>query len=63
MLGALFFQLSLETTGAQNRTGVIQFVVILLVVLSLTSIDTFFAQRQLYLREKSSGYYSASAYL
>jgi len=62
ILGALFFNLSLETTGVQNRTGVIQFVVILLTVLSLTSIDTFVSNRQLYLREKSSGYFSASAY-
>ncbi len=77
LLGTLFFDLSLSTTGVQvshcrqsarqsrtherfslsssrlwaltlqNRTGVIQFVVILLTVLSLTSIDTFISQRQL----------------
>lgn len=62
LLGTLFFNLSLSTTGVQNRTGVIQFVVILLTFLSLTSIDTFVSNRQLYLREKSSGYFSSSAY-
>lgn len=62
ILGTVFFNLSVETSGVQNRLGVIQFVVILLSVLSLTSIDTFVSQRNLFLRERASGYYSTSAY-
>ena len=62
VLGGLYFQLSLYTTGVQNRTGVILFVVVLLSVLSLTSIDTFLKTRNIYLREKNGGYFSSVAF-
>lgn len=62
VLGGLYYNVSNLTTGVQNRTGVILFVVVLLSILSLTSIDTFISQRQLFLREKGAGFYSPSCY-
>lgn len=62
VLGGLFFQMTLTEQGAQNRLGLLFFVCILLMVVTLPSIDTFYAERAVFLREKAAGYYSASAY-
>lgn len=62
VLGGLFWQMNLTASGAQNRLGLLFFVCILLMVVTLTSIDTFFAERGVFLREKAAGFYSASAY-
>jgi ATP-binding cassette subfamily G (WHITE) protein 2 len=62
VLGGLFFQMTLNSAGAQNRLGLLFFVCTVLMVVTLPSIDTFFVERSVFLREKAAGYYSASAY-
>ena len=54
-LGGLFWKLKNDISGVQDRIGCLFFLVALLSFGSLTSIDIFFAERALYLREKANG--------
>ncbi len=56
-----FFQ-KLDLVGAQNRAGLLFFVNAFLMIVTLPSIDTFFAERSVFLREKGAGFYSPSSY-
>eukprot|EP01105_Mastigella_eilhardi_P027113 TRINITY_DN8200_c0_g1_i5.p1 TRINITY_DN8200_c0_g1~~TRINITY_DN8200_c0_g1_i5.p1 ORF type:complete len:989 (-),score=213.88 TRINITY_DN8200_c0_g1_i5:94-3060(-) len=64
ILGLLYWQMSndLEHGGIQDRFGVIFFLICLISFGSVTSIDLFFTERQLFLRERANGYYRTSAY-
>lgn len=62
ILGGLFFQLSNDNIGVQNRAGFLFFTSILLSVLALSSIDTFLRTRPLFLRERDAGFYTSSAF-
>eukprot|EP01091_Cochliopodium_minus_P001796 TRINITY_DN1176_c0_g1_i1.p1 TRINITY_DN1176_c0_g1~~TRINITY_DN1176_c0_g1_i1.p1 ORF type:complete len:980 (+),score=224.17 TRINITY_DN1176_c0_g1_i1:2-2941(+) len=61
-LGGLYWHLGKDIAGVQDRIGCLFFIVALLSFGSLTSIDIFFSERSLYLREKANGYYSSGAY-
>ncbi len=50
VLGGVYYQITVFTSGVQNRTGVILFVVVLLSVLSLSSMETFLVTRELFVR-------------
>jgi ATP-binding cassette subfamily G (WHITE) protein 2 len=62
VLGGMFFQLDNTLAGAQNRAGFLFFTCTLLMIVTLPSIDTFYSERALFLRERGGGYYSASSY-
>jgi ABC-type multidrug transport system ATPase subunit/ABC-type multidrug transport system permease subunit len=62
ILGGIYYNLTDYTSGVQNRVGIIIFVLIFLSVISLSSIDSFIRNRNIYLREKSAGFYSPSAF-
>eukprot|EP00026_Physarum_polycephalum_P002228 Phypoly_transcript_02233.p1 GENE.Phypoly_transcript_02233~~Phypoly_transcript_02233.p1 ORF type:complete len:928 (+),score=87.47 Phypoly_transcript_02233:85-2784(+) len=64
MLGGLYWHISddLSHGGMQNRMGSLFFLVCLLAFGSITSIDLFFSERLLFLRERANGCYRTSAY-
>ncbi len=62
VLGGMFFQMGFDLVGAQNRAGLLFFVNSFLMIVTLPSIDTFHAERTVFLREKGAGYYKPSAY-
>jgi len=62
LMGGIFFNLTLDLAGVQNRAGCLFFSIALLSFGSLASIDTFFHERDLFLRERSNGMYRTSAY-
>jgi ABC-type multidrug transport system ATPase subunit len=64
LLGYLYHGLSndLEHGGFQNRMGSLFFIVTLLSFGAITSIDLFFSERLLFLRERATGCYRTSAY-
>eukprot|EP00026_Physarum_polycephalum_P002149 Phypoly_transcript_02154.p1 GENE.Phypoly_transcript_02154~~Phypoly_transcript_02154.p1 ORF type:complete len:902 (+),score=77.77 Phypoly_transcript_02154:193-2898(+) len=64
MLGGLYWHITndLSHGGMQNRMGALFFLVCLLAFGSITSIDLFFSERLLFLRERANGCYRTSAY-
>ncbi|KAH3766899.1 ABC transporter G family protein [Pelomyxa schiedti] len=64
IIGILYWQMSndLQHGGIQDRFGVIFFLITLISFGSITSIDLFFSERIIYLRERANGYYRPSAY-
>lgn len=64
MLGGLYWHVSddLSHGGMQNRMGSLFFLVCLLSFGSITSIDLFYSERLLFLRERANGCYRTSAY-
>ncbi|EGG13290.1 ABC transporter G family protein [Cavenderia fasciculata] len=63
ILGYLFWQLpsNLEP-GAQNRFGSMFFMIALLSFGSITSLDLFYHDRIIFIRERANGYYRTSSY-
>eukprot|EP01113_Clastostelium_recurvatum_P019864 TRINITY_DN2352_c0_g1_i2.p1 TRINITY_DN2352_c0_g1~~TRINITY_DN2352_c0_g1_i2.p1 ORF type:complete len:993 (+),score=221.18 TRINITY_DN2352_c0_g1_i2:230-3208(+) len=64
MLGLLFWHVPNDFShgGAQNRTGAFFFLTALLSFGSITSLDIFFSERLLFLRERATGCYRTSSY-
>ncbi|KAM4564377.1 broad substrate specificity ATP-binding cassette transporter ABCG2 isoform 1-T2 [Fundulus diaphanus] len=62
VVGALFFDVNLEDSGIQNRTGALFFIVVNQCFSSLSAAELFIAERKLFIHEYISGYYRLSVY-
>lgn len=62
VVGALFFDVQLDDSGIQNRTGALFFVVVNQCFSSLSAAELFIAERKLFTHEYISGYYRLSVY-
>ncbi|XP_007571856.1 broad substrate specificity ATP-binding cassette transporter ABCG2 isoform X1 [Poecilia formosa] len=62
VVGALFFDVQLNDSGIQNRTGALFFVVVNQCFSSLSAAELFIAERKLFIHEYISGYYRLSVY-
>jgi len=63
MVGGIYYQVTLDLPGATNRGGVLFFSLTFFMLTSLVSLGVWQEERLLYLRESSSGCYSAGSYL
>lgn len=61
-LGFLFFNLSNDIKGFQNRLGLFFFLLALFAFSTLTSLTVFAPERLLFVRERAKGYYSPVSY-
>jgi len=62
LMGAIFWQLDYDARGTQDRFGVLFFMISLLAFGSMSSLDLFFHERAIFVRERATGMYSTSAY-
>uniref|UniRef100_A0A3Q2P3D8 ATP-binding cassette, sub-family G (WHITE), member 2a n=1 Tax=Fundulus heteroclitus TaxID=8078 RepID=A0A3Q2P3D8_FUNHE len=62
VVGALFFDVNLEDSGIQNRTGALFFIVVNQCFSSLSAAELFITERKLFIHEYISGYYRLSVY-
>lgn len=62
IVGALFFNASLDQTGIQNRFGALFFVTVNQCFSVLSSAELFITERKLFIHEYISGYYRVSVY-
>lgn len=62
ILGTIFWKVTDDISGIQNRFGSIFFMLALLSFGCMASIDTFFQERALFLRERATGMYRTSSY-
>lgn len=62
LVGIIFYQVGLDTTGAQNRLGAIFFGLALMAFTSVTSIDLVQSERHAAAREMRRSYYSPLVY-
>eukprot|EP01117_Protostelium_nocturnum_P012323 TRINITY_DN4537_c0_g1_i1.p1 TRINITY_DN4537_c0_g1~~TRINITY_DN4537_c0_g1_i1.p1 ORF type:complete len:901 (+),score=235.86 TRINITY_DN4537_c0_g1_i1:118-2820(+) len=62
ILGIVYWHLGNDLPAAQNRLGAIFFIIALLSFGSMSSLDVFFNERSLFVRERANGMYSTSAY-
>jgi len=62
LVGGVFWQVRADLQGVQDRAGSIFFVIAILSFGALSSIDTFFHERSIFVRERANGMYSTSAY-
>jgi ABC-type multidrug transport system ATPase subunit len=62
LLGTIYWHVRNDITGIQDRAGVLFFLISLLSFGSMSSIDIFFQERVLFLRERANGMYRTSAY-
>lgn len=60
--GFLFYGLTSDIPGFQNRLGLFFFILALFGFSTLTSLGTFSAERLLFMRERANGYYSPVTY-
>lgn len=60
--GLLFFQITNDMPGVQNRLGCLFFICAFFGFGSMTSLEFFASERVLFIRERSNGYYSLAAY-
>ena len=60
--GYLFYGLTDDIPGFQNRLGLFFFLLALFGFSTLTSLNVFSAERLLFLRERANGYYSPATY-
>jgi len=60
--GALYWDVTSDIAGFQNRIGLFFFLLAFYGISSLSSLDSFSAERHLLTRERSNGFYKASAY-
>ena len=61
--GCVFFQVGLDTSGAQNRAGGLIFALAFFAFTSLTTVDLVFHEKTIVDREVSSGYYRRWTYV
>uniref|UniRef100_A0AAX7TTG0 ABC transporter domain-containing protein n=1 Tax=Astatotilapia calliptera TaxID=8154 RepID=A0AAX7TTG0_ASTCA len=62
VVGALFFNVQNDSSGIQNRTGALFFVVVNQCFSSLSAAELFIAERKIFTHEYISGYYRVSVY-
>ncbi|KAL1923307.1 uncharacterized protein VTP21DRAFT_8287 [Calcarisporiella thermophila] len=62
LIGLLFWKVSDDLSGFQNRLGSIFFMCALLAFGSLSSLDLFSQERSLFVREREAGYYGSMPY-
>ncbi|XP_032440165.1 broad substrate specificity ATP-binding cassette transporter ABCG2-like isoform X1 [Xiphophorus hellerii] len=62
VVGALFFNVQLDGSGIQNRTGALFFIVVNQCFSSLSAAELFITERKLFIHEYISGYYRLSVY-
>ncbi|KAM3590485.1 uncharacterized protein V6R79_010775 [Siganus canaliculatus] len=62
VVGAIFFNVTNDESGNQNRFGALFFVVVNQCFSSLSSAELFIAERKLFTHEYISGYYRVSVY-
>ena len=62
MCGFLFYGLTDDIPGFQNRLGLLFFILALFGFSTLTSLTVFSSERLLFLRERANGYYSPITY-
>ncbi|KAL4458955.1 hypothetical protein ABPG75_013820 [Micractinium tetrahymenae] len=62
-VGAVFFDVSFDVSGAQNRVGGMFFVLCFFAFTSLTTVDLLMMERKMVLREVRGGYYRPASYL
>ena len=62
MCGYLFYGLTDDIKGFQNRLGLLFFILALFGFSTLTSLTVFSSERLLFLRERANGYYSPITY-
>ncbi|MCJ1414761.1 hypothetical protein MMC32_001089 [Xylographa parallela] len=62
LCGFLFYGLSNDIKGFQNRLGLLFFILALFGFSTLTSLTTFTSERLLFLRERANGYYAPITY-
>jgi len=62
LLGLIFYQLQNNLQGVQDKAGAMFFIIALFAFGSLSSIDVFFQERAIFLRERASGMYRTSSY-
>ncbi|KAI3662011.1 hypothetical protein MP638_005459 [Amoeboaphelidium occidentale] len=61
-LGTLYFKVSTEVDGFQNRLGYFFVTFVSFALMSLSSLEAFSNERLLFIRERSNGYYGAFVY-
>ncbi|RKP36699.1 ABC-2 type transporter [Dimargaris cristalligena] len=62
LCGMLFYQVSDDISGFQNRMGVFFFLCALFGFSCMTSLQTFATERVLFMRERANGYYAPITY-
>ena len=62
LCGVLYFNITNDISGFQNRLGLFFFLLALFGFSALTSLNVFTSERPLFLRERANGYYSPIAY-
>jgi ABC-type multidrug transport system permease subunit len=62
LIGTIYWHVTDDIPGTQNRAGSLFFMIALLSFGSMSSIDTFFQERPLFVRERANGMYRTSAY-
>uniref|UniRef100_A0A669FBA6 ATP-binding cassette, sub-family G (WHITE), member 2a n=1 Tax=Oreochromis niloticus TaxID=8128 RepID=A0A669FBA6_ORENI len=62
VVGALFFNVQDDSSGIQNRTGALFFVVVNQCFSSLSAAELFITERKIFTHEYISGYYRVSVY-
>ncbi|KAL4431621.1 hypothetical protein ABPG77_001463 [Micractinium sp. CCAP 211/92] len=62
-VGAVFFDVSFDVSGAQNRVGGMFFVLCFFAFTSLTTVDLLMMERRMVLREVRGGFYRPGSYL
>lgn len=62
LLSYIYFNLKNDFFGLQNRIGFYTFITITLALSSMTSLELFLSEKELFIKERSNGYYRTSAY-
>ena len=62
LCGVLFYNISNDISGFQNRMGLFFFVLALFGFSTLTSLNVFAAERTIFMRERANGYYAPITY-
>eukprot|EP00210_Caulerpa_lentillifera_P005025 g4799.t1 len=62
MLGSVYWDISMDTAGIQNRLGSLFFIITYLSLMSLSSLPLWHDDRLLFVRERASGAYGTTSY-
>ncbi|XP_068611965.1 broad substrate specificity ATP-binding cassette transporter ABCG2-like [Brachionichthys hirsutus] len=62
IIGAIFYDMQLDQSGVQNRSGLLFFIVVNQCFSSISSAELFITERKLFFHEYISGYYRLSVY-
>jgi ABC-type multidrug transport system ATPase subunit/ABC-type multidrug transport system permease subunit len=60
--GGLFYHLGMDLKGAENRMGVLFFVVLYFSIISMSSIGTIVSDKEIFLRDRAAGLYTVEPY-